>query len=64
MTQIKLDNGRVFAFSDDVIERPGATETVTTDTEVAIPASRNVAQPNAAQIQQQKQIRDQESQIK
>ena len=40
------------------------TDTVTTDTEVAIPASRNVAQPNAAQIKQQQQIRDQESQIK
>lgn len=47
-------------------DQPGetVTDTVTTDTEVAIPASRNVAQPNAAQIQQQKQIRDQESQIK
>jgi len=46
--------------------QPGetVTDTVTTDTEVAIPASRNVAQPNAAQIKQQQQIRDQESQIK
>ena len=46
--------------------QPGetVTDTVTTDTEVAIPASRNVAQPNAAQIKQQQQIRDQEAQIK
>ena len=62
MTQVKLDNGRVFAFSDDVIERPGATETITTDTEVKVPTG-----PTADQIQLQqaeRQLGTQASQIK
>ena len=63
-TQVKLDTGEIFAANNANIKGGGATETITTDTEVAIPASRNVAQPNAAQIKQQQQIRDQESQIK
>ena len=63
-TQVKLDTGEIFAANNANIKGGGATETITTDTEVAIPASRNVAQPNAAQIKQQQQLRDQEAQIK
>lgn len=42
---------------------PGVTDTVTTDTEVAIPASRNLGNANAAVIQGQAQMRKMQAQL-
>jgi len=65
MTQIKLDNGRVFAFSDDVIERPG-TETIKTDVEVKAPLTGpGYPTADAIKLQQaERQLGTQASQIK
>ena len=85
MTQIKLDTGRVFAFPENVIERPGATATVRPSrgpepTVAGIKlqqAERQLgtaqsqikdletaaATPRAAEIEQQKQIKDLQAQV-